>query len=170
MKKLKGIYLAAYRAFHPNYDIVYQDINGLRDVGGNMLDVCLDDYDYIIASPPCNWWSKANYRRDESPYSLRTKWLLPAILYKLLQIGKPFIVENVRNDSRFHQYHLFDLPLYVYTIGRHTYWTNCFLSLDCLQVEDNVIYTPQADRQGGENVHNVIETWLEDLHFDINEV
>lgn len=31
---MKGIYLASYEALHPNYDIVYQDINNKRDLGG----------------------------------------------------------------------------------------------------------------------------------------
>ena len=53
----KGIYLGACRAYHPGYDITYQDIDGKRDLGGDMLDVDLNQYDYIIATPPCNWWS-----------------------------------------------------------------------------------------------------------------
>lgn len=33
---MKGIYLASFMAEHPNYDIVYQDINGKRDIGGGI--------------------------------------------------------------------------------------------------------------------------------------
>ena len=36
---MKGIYLAAYKANHPNYNIDYQDINGKRDIDGDMLTV-----------------------------------------------------------------------------------------------------------------------------------
>ena len=43
-----GIYLAAFKAYHPNHKIVYQDINGKRDIGGDMMEVDLADYDYII--------------------------------------------------------------------------------------------------------------------------
>lgn len=31
---MRGIYLASYKAYHPKYNIVYQDINGKRDVAG----------------------------------------------------------------------------------------------------------------------------------------
>ena len=97
---MKGIYLASYKANHPKHDIVYQDINGERDIGGDMLTIDLYDYDYIIATPPCNWWSRANYRRDSSIYALSTKLLLPCIIYKLAYIDKPFIVENVLNEKK----------------------------------------------------------------------
>ena len=38
---MKGIYLGAFRAYHPDYDLVYQDINGLRDLPGDMLEIDL---------------------------------------------------------------------------------------------------------------------------------
>lgn len=31
---MKVIYLGAYEALHPDFDVVYQDINGKRDIGG----------------------------------------------------------------------------------------------------------------------------------------
>lgn len=101
MSKLKGIYLASFTANHPNHDIIYQDINGLRDIPGDMMFVDLSPYDYVIATPPCNYWSRANYRRETSKYSQQTKHLLPGILAKLVANHKPFIVENVRNDKMF---------------------------------------------------------------------
>lgn len=97
---MKGIYLAAFKANHPNYDIVYQDILGNRDIGGDMMEVDLSPYDFIIATPPCNWWSRANYRRNTSPYALQTKHLLPDILRKLCQQDKPWIVENVKKQIK----------------------------------------------------------------------
>ena len=121
---MKGIYLASYKALHEEHNIIYQDINGERDLDGDMLDIDLSNYDYIIATPPCNYWSRANYRRERSDYALKTKHLLPCILNKLIQLNKPFIVENVRNDNLFSKYGLLKLPLYIYKIGRHTYWTN----------------------------------------------
>ena len=96
--KKVGIYLAAFKAMHPKYAIVYQDINGKRDIGGDMMNVDLTPYDFIIATPPCNWWSRANYRRDRSPYALQTKHLLPDIIKKLCEQDKPFIVENVKKQ------------------------------------------------------------------------
>ena len=60
VSSMLGIYLGAYEAYHLNYKIVYQDINGKRDLSGDMLDIDLTGYDFIICTPPCNWWSKAN--------------------------------------------------------------------------------------------------------------
>ena len=178
-KNKKGIYLASFTANHPQHNIIYQDINDKRDIGGDMMDIInskmLDEYDYIIATPPCNWWSRANYRRNESEYALKTKHLLIDTLRSLCCCGIPFIVENVRNDKLFKQYGLFDYEwLYIYKIGRHTYWTN-------VEVEElnNIIQKPIVEivngkrkwlssqnlsrkhRQGGEEVHEVIEKWLE---------
>lgn len=131
---MKGIYLASFEANHPNHEIIYQDINGKRDIGGDMMQVDLAEYDYIIATPPCNWWSRANYRRNTSAYALETKHLLIDILAKLIKQNKPFIVENVRNDKAFKEHHLFDNNLFVYRIGRHTYWSNIlFYTGDILQ-------------------------------------
>lgn len=118
---MKGIYLAAFKAKHENHDIVYQDINGKRDLDGDMLKIDLTPYDYIIATPPCNYYSRANYRRETSKYSQETKHLLPEILKKLVNQDKPFIVENVRNKRLFTELGLFNLKCYVYLIGRHTY-------------------------------------------------
>lgn len=33
---MKGIYLGAFKAKHDNHDIVYQDINGKRDLPGSI--------------------------------------------------------------------------------------------------------------------------------------
>ena len=176
---MKGIYLASFRALHPNHNIIYQDINGKRDIGGDMMDIIrskeLGNYDYIIATPPCNYWSRANWRRETSEYSQKTKHLLIETLKELSTCGIPFIVENVRNDKMFKKYGLFDYPLYVYKIGRHTYWTN--VQFKC----DDIIQKPKVEirngkriwlssqnisrskRQGGEEVHQVIERWLEHL-------
>lgn len=161
--KLKGIYLASFKAYHPNYDLAYQDINGKRDIGGDMMDIDLTPYDFIIATPPCNWYSKANYRRNISEYALKTKHLLPDIIAKLYQLGKPFIVENVQNKTLIP--HDWDNILYVYILGRHTYWTNIPFKHDDLefpvQHKENFARTK---RQGGDNVHKVIERWLETVH------
>ena len=100
---MKGIYLAAYKDRHYDFDIDYNDIVALPGINivGDMMSVDLSGYDFIIASPPCNYYSRANYRRDYSDYALSTKHLLPDILNKHLTVGKPFIVENVRNEASF---------------------------------------------------------------------
>lgn len=164
---MPGIYLAAYRAYHPDYDILYQDINGKRDLGGDMLEYDLDLYDFVIASPPCNFWSKAIGSRQHSKYAIDTSHLLPMILNKLSTYNKPFIVENVRNAKKFNEYNLFDYPgVIVYFIGRHTYWTNVFFDSRVNQTYEDIVHTPGYNRQGGLNVHTVIESWLKEIHSD----
>lgn len=160
---MKGIYLASYRALHSEHNIVYQDINGKRDIAGDMLDVDLTLYDFVIATPPCNYWSRANYRRDKSLYSLNTKHLLPKILNKLIDLGIPFIVENVRNRKLFNKYGLLDLDCLIYEIGRHTYWTNVVLFgyQNIRQIKNERIANKAGcNRQGGDNVHQVIEHFI----------
>lgn len=161
---MKIIYLAAYKAFHSNYNIIYQDINGKRDLDGDMLDIDLSFYDILIATPPCNYYSRANYRREKSVYSQNTKDLLPKIIDKFILTGKPFIVENVINKPLMNKYKLFDKNCFVYFIGRHTYWTNIFLPSNILQeaeIVSNIKFLPQSKRQGGKNVYYVIEQFLE---------
>lgn len=164
----KGIYLAAYKAKHENADIIYQDINGKRDLDGNMLEIDISKYDYIIATPPCNYYSRCNYRRETSKYAQQTKQLLPEILKKLIKIDKPWIVENVRNSKIYQKMKLYDIPCFIYIIGRHTYWTNILMPTDIEQRQDFknggyvIKYNDMNNRehQGGYNVHNVIETFL----------
>ena len=164
---MKGIYLAAYQAYHGNYDIVYQDINGKRDIDGDMLEIDLTPYDFIIATPPCNYWSRANYRREKSEYALKTKHLLPDILDKLRKLGKPYIVENVRNERLFKKYGILDKADYVYYVGRHTYFTNVPFNATNIKQEYDFSYGGKRlvkNTQGGKNVHNIIEWWLKIIH------
>lgn len=174
---MRGIYLASFKALHNGHDIIYQDINGERDLDGDMIDILnskdLDNYDYIIATPPCNWWSRANYRRDTSEYALKTKHLLIDTIKILSTCGKPFIVENVRNDKQFKIHGLYDYPLYVYKIGRHTYWSNMLVDLSDIKQTPKTDFKngkkrflssqnlSRKDRQGGEDVHEVIEKWIQ---------
>ena len=83
---MKGIYLAAYKDYFPQFNLDYNDIKKTSEhinIVCDMLTVDLSQYDYIIASPPCNYYSKCNYRRETSDYALKTKHLLPGILEKL---------------------------------------------------------------------------------------
>ena len=173
---MKGIYLAAYTAYHPDYDLVYQDINGKRDLDGDMLAVDLNPYDFIIASPPCNVYSRAAGNRH-SDYAVKTAHLLPSILFKLAYFGKPFLVENVRNENKFRELGLFDFKdVYVFRIGRHTFWTNIwfyhwlpfdyeFTSLNPNNYGSCSDLNKRSERQGSNNVHAVVDRWLYDLHF-----
>lgn len=126
----KILYLAAGEgvidSLPGNAIITYNDIKVQRDLVCDMLNVDLTDYDILIASPPCNYYSKANYRRDKSVYSLATRYLLPCILYKFICSNKPFIVENVINKVLMKQI-IDSLPkkIFYIEIGRHCYFTNC---------------------------------------------
>ena len=168
-----GIYLAAGKALHNNYNLIYQDILGDRDIGGDMMDIDLSNFDFIIASPPCNFWSRAR-GKTVSDYSLNTYHLLPDIIDKLIAIGKPFIVENVRNSRRFIEYNLFDKNCHIYFIGRHTYWTNVNLgNIHLIKQRQDFLnhgYVIKYDdlencyHQGGYNVYQVIEKFLTIIH------
>ena len=170
---MKGIYLGAYKAIHPDFNIVYQDINGKRDLGGDMMDVNLDEYDFIIATPPCNYWSRARGKRC-SQYSLDTKHLLPDILNKLIGLDKPWIVENVKNDKRMIEEHIIPREdCYIYYLNRHIYFSNVLINLDNIEQRQDFKYggnvikyddMKDKDHQGGFNVHNVIERFLETIH------
>lgn len=168
---MKGIYLGACRARHPSYDLVYQDINPKfhPDITGDMLCIDLEPYDFIIATPPCNYWSKANPYYWYSLYALKTFHLLPSILIKLKLSGKPFLVENVKNIKRMRELHIFDIcskfNINVLFVGRHTYFTNLeFVDLNCPQQQDFVYGGKRVNddgyNQGGKNVHDVVEIWL----------
>lgn len=168
-----GIYLGAYKAQHCNFNLVYQDINGKRDIGGDMLDVDLTPYDYVIATPPCNFWSQARGNRC-SQYSLDTMHLLPDIINKLVKLDKPFIVENVKNVKRMTQYGI--LPrndCYVFFVGRHTYFSNVRFPTDKIPQRQDFKYGGRVikyndmnncDHQGGYNVHNVIDAFIRNIY------
>lgn len=166
---MKVIYLGAFKAKHPKWDIVYQDMYEERDLPGDMLEINLDGYDVIIATPPCNWWSRANYRRNTSQYALETKHLLPGILKRLIENGKPFLVENVRNRSLFSKHGLINIPgVTVYEYGRHTYWTNRPFPINLASQEEDDphnMWSSNPNRQGGINVHHVVEIFLADNLF-----
>lgn len=182
------IYLAAHIANHPKWNVTYQDISGNRDIGGDMMDVDLSPYDIIIATPPCNYWSRANYRRETSEYAQNTKHLLPSIIDKLIKENKPFIVENVRNKKLMDAHGLYNKNCFIIEHGRHTYWTNIpFNPSNVIQTSDfiptrrkighkqfidditgkiyrsNCTKRVNSNSEGGDNVHRVIELWLETI-------
>lgn len=142
-----------------------------------MMNIDINEYDYVIATPPCNYYSRANYRRNESEYALKTKHLLPDIIHKLInEFHKPFIVENVRNDKMFSKIGLLDVDCYIFKIGRHTYWCNIDFSHDDIIQKPLVViengkkkYLSSQNlgrdkRQGTKEVHEVIERFLKTIH------
>lgn len=154
---MKVLYLASHTATleHPN--VVYQDITGNRDIGGDMMDVDLTGYDLIIATPPCNYYSRANYRRETSVYAQATKHLLPDIINKLKKLGKPFIVENVINKVLMRDIidNFVDDKHYYKELGRHSYFTNIDVDISHIkQVGYDVQKLSSKQRQGGLDVNN----------------
>lgn len=171
----KGIYLGACRAKHLGHTIAYQDINGKRDIGGDMLEVDLSLYDYIIATPPCNWWSQANPYYWRSEYALKTRHLLPLILIRLGKQEKPFVVECVKNLKRYKENNIFRIcemyGIKWQVVGRHIYFSNRDFKLDCPQIQDFRYggYRVNNDgyNQGGTNVHNCLEIWIQAVEKEI---
>ena len=165
----KVIYLAAGRAhlLYPN--VTYNDYKEKRDLICDMLSVDLSDYDILIATPPCNYYSRANNRyRETSEYAQATKHLLPDIIDKFISTGKPFIVENVRNEPMFKRLELYDKNCYIYKHGRHTYWTNVMFDMSTIPQEYDFKTIPGYGQirlksyvQGGKNVNYVLDWFIE---------
>lgn len=142
-----------------------------------MLQQNLEEFDVVIATPPCNFWSIARGNRC-SQYSLDTKHLLPDIIKKCAKSGKRFVVENVINKKRFAENGIYEVAencgCFIYYIGRHTYFTN--IKLDENEIESLKGQNRQdfkyhgkvikyddmkdTDHQGGFNVHLVIDYFL----------
>ena len=76
----------------------------------------------------------------------------------------------------FEKNNIIDLPVFVYFVGRHTYWTNILFNPSEIKQHDDLkkvqtksgrrpghwtISAQRKDRQGSRNVHDVIEYWLD---------
>lgn len=177
---MAGIYLFSCKARHNNYDIIYNDIDAKYkcDITADALTIPLQKYNFIIASPPCNWWSKANPYYKTSPYALETKELLPKTIKKLAQLKVPFLIENVKNKKRMAENGIFNLiaekELYFQFVGRHIYISNIICNLECPQQQDFIYGGKRINKdgynQGGTNVYNVVEKWLKYIHEEKNAV
>ena len=163
---MKVLYLASGHAILDYDNVIYQDKFVKRDLGGDMLQVPLDNYDILIATPPCNYWSRANYRRETSKYALETKHLLPDIIKKFKATKKPFIVENVINKKLMSGIINENKDIYYYEHGRHTYFTNINMSSyikDIPQILDDIQNKSKKQRQGGFNVNIVLTYFINNL-------
>lgn len=166
MNNLKVIYLASGKAVLKYDNVIYNDLLIKRDIQCDMMSVDLTPYDILIATPPCNYWSRANCN-IYSKYSQLTKDLLPNIINKFYLSGKPFIVENVINKKRMSCF-MKDLPIDIRYIeyGRHSYFTNIltYIPIDIPQVQDfkygGVFINKFSDRQGGVNVNLVLDDFI----------
>ena len=167
---MKGIYLCANKARHPDFNIVYQDIDPKCkcDILGDMFEVDLTPFDFIVCTPPCNWWSKTNPYYYKSFYALSTRHLLPCALIRLAALGKHFIVEGVKNIKRYTENHIFricaEYHIKYQIVGRHIYFSNIDVDLSCPQIQDfrygGVRVNNDGYNPGGTNVYNCIQIWL----------
>lgn len=131
-----------------------------KDCVAYLENINLNDIDFIISTPPCNYYSRANYRRDISQYSLATKHLLPYFINKLPELNKPFLIENVINDNLQVE---FLYKCYSFKHGRHRYWTNIKFDLPEVQKTQPIKYMSTKKRQGDINVHNVIIAFIKEV-------
>lgn len=165
---MKILYLAAGKALlNTKHNVIYNDYNIQRDIKDDMLNVSLSGYDLIIATPPCNYYSRANYRRDISSYSINTKHLLPTIIKKLEKMDIPIIIENVINKKLMKDI-LDNTSLFYYELGRHCYFTNRLINFNHIpQEKDNITNKSYSlyggSRQGGKNVNTVFEYFIENV-------
>lgn len=162
----KGVYLCARldRYNDIGFDIDYNDIDPKYRCGltCDCQDIDLARYDFIIATPPCNYYSKANYRRDSSKVALLTKHLLPYCLEYCTFLQKPFIIENVNNVNLLPK--KFDKYCYRFTFGGHTFWTNVYFDYsDLIPVKQFKADVTRSKRDGNYNVHCIINRFLETL-------
>lgn len=164
----KVIYLACGRA-KLNYEhVTYNDYKEKSDLQCDMMEVDLSNYDILIATPPCNYYSHARGSNAPSTYALSTKHLLPDIIDKFIITGKPFIVENVRNKPLFKKLGLYDKNCFIYTHGRHTYWTNVMINMQGIPQEHDFkciqgygCVRLKSYVQGGKNVNDVLDYFIE---------
>ena len=165
---MKILYLAAgHGRLNTKHEVIYQDLIVKRDLPGDMLDVDLNGYDLIIATPPCNYYSRANYRRKTSNYSNHTKHLLPDIISKLETLDVPVIIENVIN-KKLMDFILQKTTLFYNEVGRHCYFTNRLVNFSCIPQKYDFEYggkpiqnLSRNARQGGKNVQLVLEHYIE---------
>lgn len=156
---MKGVYLASRKHRLADYDIVYNDIVNYKgiDLLCDMLEVNINDYDFVIATPPCNYYSRANWRRAVSPVAQETKHLLPSILKKLEGYTKPFIVENVCNSTLLPR-----TKFYEFDFGEHHFYTNVFMLVPdkSFAVKQNKQNVCRSKRDGNYNVDLIIKLFL----------
>jgi len=163
----KIIYLAAGYAKLQEPGVVYNDLIIPRENRQDMLEVDLSQYDILIATPPCNFYSYARGAKKPSEYALSTAHLLLEIIIKFYETGKPFIVENVTNKNTldFIWAMSADLGLYRFKHARHTYITNIKFDIDSVPKEfdfktGGYFINTFSDRQGGNQVSAILDLFI----------
>lgn len=160
---MKGLYLASKQHRIKGYDIDYNDINYYEGINlqCDMLELDINKWDYVIATPPCNYYSRANYRRETSKVAQETKHLLPDLLKKLENYKKPFIVENVCNSRLLPKSNFIE-----FEFGQHHFYTNVFMLVPnkSWAVKQNKQNKAYGKRDNNENVDLIIKLFLEIIH------
>ncbi len=165
---MKILYLASGHAkLSTNHEVIYNDLYIKRDIQKDMMEVDINGYDLIIATPPCNYWSRANYRRETSEYAQKTKNLLPAIIEKLQNCQVPVIIENVINKSL--MVDLINNKLFYYEIGRHCYFTNRLISFLGVSQKRPKIQNMSSKKRQGTDTKIVFEEFIKQ-ELDIEEL
>lgn len=124
----------------------------IRKIINDHWDWLVHSFDAFLFTPPCNYYSRANWRRETSKVALETKDLLPLCLNFAVLCGKPFIVENVQNSTL-----LKDLfPTYQFTLGGHTFWSNV------LKADDFVGVVPPKQNKQNVNREKRDDNWIVD--------
>lgn len=121
--------------------------------------IFLNQFDFYIFTPPCNYYSHANWRRETSLLALETKDILPLCLEFCVSQNKPFIVENVLNKTFFKDLY----PQYQFTFGGHTFWSNVIKDQDVkdlIPIRQNKQYISRSKRDGNYNVDIVFKRFL----------
>lgn len=166
---MKGLYLCAREHRLPGFNIDYNDIEfypGLKFlcdmrelIKNNSL---ISGYDFFICTPPCNYYSRANYRRESSKVAQKTKDLLPLCIDFCLRLGKPFIIENVCNSTLLP----YTNKCYIFDFGNHTFYTNIFMLVPdkSFAVKQNKQYVSRCKRDNNYNVDLIIKLFLESIN------
>jgi site-specific DNA-cytosine methylase len=163
MKKI--LYLASGNAtINTKHKVIYNDYNIQRDIKDDMLNVHLNGYDMIIATPPCNYYSRANWKRERSEYALSTKHLLPSIIKRLEKLDIPILIENVRNPGLMKDI-INNTNLFYVPYGRHSYFVNRFVDFTNIPQKRISIYKfPYSKygngRQGDSDINEIIDYYI----------
>lgn len=153
--------------------VYYNDIKAYLkplDFECDCLDVDIEEYDLLIATPPCNYWSKANYRRESSKVAQDTKHLLPVILHRFAASGKPYIVENVQNEPLMAR-EINDLyAFYWFVANNHMFFTNALCDLfDMKYPPQNKAKLQYGHRDDNYVVDFVFNRWLEKMVSEVRD-
>lgn len=146
----------------------YCSITGdIRKIINHQFD-WLSSFDGWIFTPPCNYYSRANWRRETSKIAQETKDILPLCLQFCIDGSStvPFLIENVQNAPIFKDWY----PSYQFVLGGHTFWSNVLNASDFLGYElpkQNKQYVCRNKRDNNFVVDLVINVFLKkvaDMH------